>query len=639
MTHRGSTEDESLFRQLLENTQSIFFFVSEGYSGDTPGRILYISPGYETIWGRPREELFHNTRAWVDSIHPEDRERLAAALPGLAWGDFDQQFRIVRPDGEVRWVHDRVFPIRGDHGEVRRVAGMVEDITARKQAEAALHESEERFRQLANTVPSFVWIASPDGSVDYLNDRWYAYTGHASRQALGFGWTEAVHPEDRERTLLIWESARRREGFYEVEMRYRRKDGEYRWFMTRAEPRRDASGQVVSWFGTGHDVHDRKLAEEAKDRFLATLSHELRTPLTPVLAVTASLEEDLRLPADVRSALAMVRRNVELEARLIDDLLDLTRIAKGKLQLQGGVTDARRILEHAVETSTRDLEAKGVRLVTGLAAESALLWADAPRLTQVFWNLLQNACKFTPAGGTVWLRSRLEEDGEPLGRWIAVEVSDTGIGIEPELLPRIFDAFEQGRPDVTRRFGGLGLGLAISQAIVELHGGILTAASEGPGRGATFTVRLPLRDGVPQAAPEPESPKIQNPQSLHLLLVEDHADTSEAMAELLRAMGHRVKTAGTVAEARAAAAEAQSGADGGRIDLVVSDLGLPDGNGFDLMRELSTRFGLKGVALSGYGMEEDVRRSREAGFERHLTKPISPQALRAVIREIAETGG
>jgi len=380
-----------------------------------------------------------------------------------------------------------------------------------------------------------------------------------------------------------------------------------------------------------------RAANDAKDQFLATLSHELRTPLTPILALVAGLQEDERARG-LRRELDVIRRNVELEARLIDDLLDLTRIARGKLELLRAPADARQILMHALQTCARDLAAKELRLTTLLAAGDHGVWADAPRLTQVFWNLVRNAIKFTAQGGTVRVSSRTEEG------CLAVEVADSGIGIDPEVLPRIFDAFEQGQRSITQRFGGLGLGLAISKAIVDLHGGTLTAASEGQGQGSTFTVRLPLGAGAAAGswsgaavsaqppAPDPES--ATGPPRWRILLVEDHEDTADAMADLLRARGHQVTVARTLAEGRAAAAQMADAADVERFDLLVSDIGLPDGSGRELMRELRAR-GLRGIALSGYGMEDDLRKSREAGFERHLIKPVSPQALEAAIQQVA----
>ncbi len=369
-------------------------------------------------------------------------------------------------------------------------------------------------------------------------------------------------------------------------------------------------------------------ANQAKDHFLATLSHELRTPLTPVLAMVSGLEQDERLPEDVLAHLAMMRRNLELEARLIDDMLDLTRVSRGKLELRREPSDLARILEHALQTLDQDVLAKRLRIVTEASCQDGFLSADPPRLIQVFWNLLHNAAKFTPEGGTITVRTH--RDGDDL----VMEIADTGMGIEAESLEHIFDAFDQGRPGMARRFGGLGLGLAISKAIVEMHGGSLTASSDGKDQGATFTVRLPASDvpvpALAQAAASAE-PRGASPGSRHLLLVEDHTDTAEAMAELLQSLGYRVTTAASVAAGLEAAEK------GIGIDLVVSDLGLPDGSGLDLMRLLSTRYGLRGIALSGYGMEDDLQKSREAGFEKHVTKPVSLQTLQAVLSETLGT--
>ena len=373
-----------------------------------------------------------------------------------------------------------------------------------------------------------------------------------------------------------------------------------------------------------------KAMNQAKDRFLATLSHELRTPLTPVLAVISALEADARLPSHFRRDVAMVRRNVELEARLIDDLLDLTRVASGKIELNRRDVDLHEVIEHALQTSCAGELATGRRRVeVDLGAAGHHLFGDPPRLTQVFWNLFNNAVKFTPEGGTITVRTRDEPPDA-----VAVEITDTGMGIDAEALPRIFDAFEQGEPEVTRRYGGLGLGLAIAKAIVELHGGSIDVSSDGRDRGTTFSVRLPggPLPFAPETAPARHTAEMP-PAHLRVLLVEDHSDTAAALADLMRLNGHEVRIAGTVAQALAAAAEES------RIDLVVSDLGLPDGNGQDLMRQLADRFGLRGIALSGYGMEDDVRRSREAGFERHLTKPVNLEALETAIQQVAAGNG
>jgi CheY-like chemotaxis protein len=368
---------------------------------------------------------------------------------------------------------------------------------------------------------------------------------------------------------------------------------------------------------------EAEAANQAKDQFLAMLSHELRTPLTPVLALVSKLERSPGLgQEELRRNLAIIRKNVELEARLIDDLLDLTRITRGRIELHREAVPLHPLLEQAIQICCADaVAADRLRVEVDLRAPDPWVWVDGPRLLQVFWNVLSNAVKFTPPGGTIRVSTELDEG------MIVVEISDTGIGIEPGLLLSIFDAFEQG-DGTAHRFGGLGLGLAIGKSILDLHGGSLTARSDGQGRGSTFAARIPLYDGPVKEALPPEVESRPDPvaRPRSILLVEDHADTAEAMAEILRERGHRVVVAGSLGGALAAADE------GSGINLVISDLGLPDGSGLTLMRELKARYGLPGIAISGYGMEEDLRQSAAAGFSVHLTKPITIDRLLDEIR-------
>ncbi len=378
-------------------------------------------------------------------------------------------------------------------------------------------------------------------------------------------------------------------------------------------------------------------ANQSKDLFLAALSHELRTPLTPVLAILSSLREEGSLSEALAEDLETIRRNVELEARLIDDLLDITR---GKLEVHCERVRVHRMLEDAINACRPDLEAKHLTLARDFANEKTTILADSVRVTQILWNLLKNAIKFTPDGGTITVRSRTHS-GEGDGA-VTVEIEDTGIGIDPAHMGRVFDVFEQGDRQITRQFGGIGLGLAISKAIAESHQGSLTAASAGPGRGSTFKLTLPF-DGceedegrVPGAAratlnavPSPAPGPTSRPQ--RILLVEDHADTAAILVRLLPRMGHDVVHADTVAGAlKLVACEMPVTP----ISFVMSDLGLPDGSGLDLMRELSSKYGLRGIALSGFGMNSDLAQSTAAGFSRQLVKPIDIATLRATIAEM-----
>lgn len=392
-------------------------------------------------------------------------------------------------------------------------------------------------------------------------------------------------------------------------------------------------------------------ANRAKDEFLAILSHELRTPLTPVLATVSMLRDEPGVPAALRPELETIQRNVELEARLIDDLLDLTRISRGKLELHLATVDLRPLLDYAVQSFLKDQAAakqQQVRVSFGEEVQ-AHVHGDAPRLTQVLWNLMLNAVKFTPQGGSIQLNVFNDSPAPGTPPAVVVEITDTGIGIEPENLGRIFTAFEQGERSRTRIFGGLGLGLAISLAIAERHGGTLSARSAGKDQGATFTLRLPtvaapapaLVAGPPvtqapvssstSRSTEPSTPATSQSPQARILLVEDHADTARQIARLLAREGHAVTTAATVADATRIGTE-QS------FDLLVSDLGLPDGSGHDIMRRLAAERHLPGIALSGYGMEEDVKASLVAGFRLHLTKPIHwPELKEAVGKLVGES--
>jgi signal transduction histidine kinase/ActR/RegA family two-component response regulator len=368
---------------------------------------------------------------------------------------------------------------------------------------------------------------------------------------------------------------------------------------------------------------EAEAANRAKDQFLAVLSHELRTPLAPVLTTVTLLLAEPGLPGELRSALEVIRRNVELEARLIDDLLDLTRVAKGKMPLSLATVDVHASVRQTLDICRSDIYRKGLEVGLDLAADERHVRADPVRLQQVLWNLVKNAVKFTPAGGGLAIRSGNE------GRRVRIEVSDTGIGIDASHVGRIFEAFEQTGDGVTHRFGGLGLGLAISKALVEAQGGTVVATSPGAGKGSTFTVTLPTvppPDVIREVKPGAREAREARP--LRLMLVEDHRDTAMVMTRLLRDLGHEVDAADCVGAALELARQKP-------FDLVLSDLGLPDGSGLDLMRELADRFGLPGVAISGYGMEDDLARSKEVGFVAHLTKPVNLQQVQAVLAQFA----
>jgi signal transduction histidine kinase/CheY-like chemotaxis protein len=378
---------------------------------------------------------------------------------------------------------------------------------------------------------------------------------------------------------------------------------------------------------------EAEAANRAKDRFLATLSHELRTPLTPVLATVTAMLGDASTPASLRPVLEMIRRNIDLEARLIDDLLDLTRIRRSELPLRRAIIDAHEQIDLVLDICADDAHNADLTLISQLKAEFHHADADPARFQQVLWNLLKNAIKFSPEGGVITFRSlnRIRESGEVEDDWLVIEVTDQGIGIEPETLPRIFNMFEEGGSPTARTFGGLGLGLTISRSIVEQHGGRLVAASAGRGKGTTMAIEIPTAQAPRARTPlQPPPPHIaRHPRSLRILLVEDNKDTLGYLAAMLTKRGHDIRTAGNLAAALRVAREVE-------VEFLISDIELPDGSGLELMRRLRRQSALPGIALSGFGTSDDIEQSHSAGFAVHLTKPVDFMRLEEAISILAE---
>jgi signal transduction histidine kinase/CheY-like chemotaxis protein len=368
-------------------------------------------------------------------------------------------------------------------------------------------------------------------------------------------------------------------------------------------------------------------ANRTKDNFLAMLSHELRTPLTPVLAALDALKTKSPPPAELNDTLAMMRRNIELESQLIDDLLDLTRITKDKLQLQFESVDAHQAISNVVEICASEVSAKKLQVQLDLRAGHFHVMADPAKFQQIIWNLFKNAIKFTGENGAITISS-----ANHLPNILTIGVSDTGIGIEPEIMERIFNPFEQGERSFQRRFGGLGLGLTISKSLAQAHGASLIAKSEGRDRGATFLLTIKTV-GLEEAPARPAAVSAQmSPSSLRILLVDDHPDTCAALERLLTLRGHHV----TAAHSMRAAMEV---AENNQFDLLISDVGLPDGNGMELLRHLRSKFAIPGIAISGFGMDADIGKSLEAGFSAHLVKPVKLEKLEAAIEHAMSVSG
>ena len=449
-----------------------------------------------------------------------------------------------------------------------------------------------------------------------------------------------VHPHDRHIIHEIVQRVLQPEGERRYDIEYRVigiRDGKERWVSEKGRAILDEAGHAVRFIGTILDITESKAAaialerakkdaedaSRAKDQFLAMLSHELRTPLTPVLMTVAALQRDPRVSDEILRDLETIQRNIELEALLIDDLLDLTRIEHGKLELHNDAVNIHTGLDHALSILAKEVADKNLTVTKDFRATEHHSWADGARLQQVFWNLIKNAVKFTGAGGQIDIHTRNNK-----AHCIIIDVVDNGVGIEPALQPKIFDAFEQGGAAVTSKYGGLGLGLAISKRVIDLHGGSIEVKSAGQGHGATFSITLQAMETSLLEGPARylQMPAAAGAKS-QVLLVEDHEDTARILRRMLESAGYGVGQANSLAGARDLATKRP-------FDILISDVGLPDGSGLDLMRELRDRQGMCGIALSGFGMDEDLAASKAAGFSAHLTKPVEWDRLRDAITDV-----
>jgi PAS domain S-box-containing protein len=456
-------------------------------------------------------------------------------------------------------------------------------------------------------------------------------------------WTEMqqlLHPDDQVEVKAAVERAAADRTDYHAEYRIRRSDGEDLWVAAWGGCAYDANDRLLGMQGVVQNVTARKRAEKAlrdakeaaeaanrsKDKFLAVLSHELRTPLTPVLMTVSAYAADPELPPKIREDMDMVRRNVELETRIIDDLLDLSRITSGKLKLRLEPVELNQAVEHVCEICLPQIQEKGIHLECDYDPAAGHVDADPSRLQQVIWNVVKNAVKFTGEDGRIEVKTRRS------GSLVQIVIRDNGVGISEEILPRVFDAFEQGGEGVTREFGGLGLGLAISKALIELHHGSIGIESRGQGQGTQVRIELPAIPEASLSVPRPQSAARRGESShapLRVLVVEDHADTAAMLGRLLTASGFQVSVTGN-------AAQALQIVKAGNLDVIVSDIGLPDSTGYDLMRQVrQIAPQMIGIAMSGYGMEADIRKSADAGFQEHLVKPVAIPVLVDALRRVA----
>jgi PAS domain S-box-containing protein len=552
--------------------------------------------------------------------------------------------------------------IRHQTEEVRRQAVQLKAINKE------LSQSEERFRSLSVSSPIGIFLLDTTGQCIYTNPRCQKICGFTAAESLGEGWIQSIHPDDRQRAVSDWANYSHEPQEDAYEYRFQLADGSVRWTHVRSSPMFSDSGKLIGHVGTVEDITDRKQAESdreqiireqaarreaeaanrMKDEFLAVLSHELRTPLSAMLGWARLLRSQKLDKATVERALETIERNAMVQAQLIEDILDVSKIIRGKLNLNVAPVNLASVIEAAIDSIRPQVEAKAIRLETALDASAGLVRGDPFRLQQVVWNLLTNAIKFTPEGGKVEVRLSSEaSNGQKEVRsadFAQIQVIDTGVGISPDFLPNVFDRFRQADSTTTRSHNGLGLGLAIVRHLVELHGGTVQAASLGEGQGATFTIKFPLlkdrkiesgrgdNGHAPSLMPlSPSSPAPPPPLTgIKLLVVDDETDTLEFISFALRQYGAVVTTASSVSEALKELSQSKP-------DVLISDISMPEQDGYMLIQqvrqlETGSDMTLPAIALTAYTRDEDHQKVLAEGFQTHLPKPTEiGNLLKAIV--------
>ncbi|CAA9583381.1 Two-component system sensor histidine kinase/response regulator hybrid [uncultured Synechococcales cyanobacterium] len=636
---------------------------------DLNGKITDANDTFLQMVGYTRDDLCSDRIRWSEMTPPEYRFLDERAVKELRSSGVCMPFEkeYIRKDGSRIPILLGAALLEGSQQDcvcfVLDIAERKRLEAERKRAEAALGESEKRFRVMADTAPVMIWTSGPDKLCNYFNKPWLDFTGRTLEQELGNGWAEGIHPDDFQRCLDTYVTAFDAHQDFRMDYRLRRFDGEYRWVLDIGAPRFTADGSFVGYIGSCVDITERKQVESEreqllereqvaraaseaaryaaeaasriKDEFLATLSHELRTPLNAMVGWTQLLRTRKFNEATTARALETIDRNTKSLAQLIEDLLDVSRIVTGKLRLNARPVELIPVIEAAINTVLPAAEAKKIRIQRVCDPTAGPVSGDPDRLQQVVWNLLTNAVKFTPKGGRVQVRL------ERVSSHIEITVSDTGQGIKAEFLPHIFERFRQADSTITRSYGGLGLGLAIVRQLVELHGGNVHAQSPGDGQGATFMVSLPLMAVLetqdtwvhPAADSEELFDNLPSLKGLRILLVDDEADTRDLITIILEQCEAKVTAIASVREALVVIQQMQP-------DVLISDVGMPGEDGYTLIRKVRALQPEQGgripaVALTAYARMEDRTRALAAGFQMHVPKPVKPIELTTVVASLA----
>lgn len=597
-------------------------------------------------------------------------EATAVAMMKAGAHDYLMKDNLARLVPAVqRELNEAIVRREKKQAEGERDGILIREQKARAEAEAAVRASEEslralqasetRYHTLIDAIPQMMWTLAPDGNVNYLNQRWFEYTGRAPEETLKMGWLEAVHPDDYERLVETRTKHIKAGEGYEMEARFHRRDGTYRWHLVRTLPLRNESGgkenSVLLWLGTATDIDELKRSEQAraelldveqqarteaeaanraKDEFLATLSHEMRTPLTPIMGWVRMLRDGMLDGDTAAHGLTVIDKNATSLLRLINDLLDMSAILSGKMNIEKLPIDLAEVLAEAIETVRPQAEQRGINIEADLCdnnnneaaaaqQEPVMVAGDRTRLVQVFWNLLNNAVKFSPGKSRIKVTCRRSETAR-------VEVEDEGQGIAPDFLSHIFERFRQADSSNTRVHGGMGIGLALVKSFVEAHGGTVRAISEGRTRGSKFTVELPLfKSTEPEVSSTPASTTVgeKADKPVRILVVEDALDTLDMLRATFESHGFHATLCRSAREALRIARIAE-------FDVIISDIGLPEIDGYELIKQLRSVPHLRdtpALALTGYASHQDLARALSAGFNAHVAKPVDPSLLLAQI--------
>ena len=602
---------------------------------DRHGRYVYANEAAERAFAIPLGDLLGRTDR--DIFPPSTADEFAAN--DLRVLDSDGSIQTIETlehdDGAVHHSIVSKFPIQGRDGTTTLIGGVAIDVTELKQTEEALRRSEAWFRTLAEASPALIWRLDPAGDFTYVNPPYLEYFGRHEDELLDRGWFPLLHPEDASAYMAAVGTAQRERGRLQAEVRVRHRNGDWRWIESYALPLFSDDEEYLGHIGTSLDITERKRVEEAlaeadsrKDEFLAMLAHELRGPLAPI---RNSIEIIRRMAAPAtEDVVQTLERQVSHLVRLVDDLLDVSRISRGRIELRRERVDIRTVVQHAVEAVRplcRDLDQS---LTVDLPAQPAFVDGDPARLAQVLGNLLSNSSKFTNRGGHISIGVEDVSSAPPAS--VVIHVRDTGIGIAPEQIARIFDLFMQVDTSLERVSGGLGIGLTLVRTLVAMHGGTVEVRSDGVGLGSEFIVRLPRIDArsVPSRRYLSEIPA-KHP-ARRILVVDDNRDSADSLCKLLRLDGHEVVAAYDGLEAVESAASFLP-------HIILLDIGLPKLNGFEVARRIRQRHAEACpvlVALTGWGQDSDRKASREAGFDAHLVKPVDDATLGRLLAEFCE---